>query len=326
MARKYRKGPKSLTELIGADYDILRQSGSSVVRTFYWAAFTLVVISVLTFLSVREAMNMLFHSIEVELLFSLFFSGLFLLMYVFLLNTFSNPSLDKRGNLLSASNVTRITFVVFMAFMISKPLEVRLLNSYITIETEQYKSQLLSNYKQRLDMLVEKDVVRFHKRKNYLRTQQQLRSSNAITQEIHEIDESLVNIESKNERHFTLANEKIAKSDFFIFKIKSVTHHALGWFAFLGILVLFLLPGYLVYSIAEDDSYYMHKKEQENNIVLRHYKEFLLRYSRVFSQKYGRSISYYSVFADAPYNTKRKSDNKYNSQKDFLDRFMTPET
>ena len=213
-----------------------------------------------------------------------------------------------------------------MAFIISKPLEIKILHDFVQPQTDQYKASLLNSYEKQLNKLTENDVSRLQQSKKYLFDQQELHQSSAISNEIDDINKALYSIQTDRLQHITLANDKIAQSDFFVYKIKIVAGTYRGWLIFFIVLTAFLLPGLLVYFIPDDDIYYKAKREQEQNIVVNSYDRFLIEYSKILS-RYGLADTRpYSVFEDPPFNTKRKSDNSYHNQKIFLERFFSSET
>ena len=326
MARKFKQAkPRSLMQLIGADYDIIMSSGTAVRGNFYWAAFVLVFIFMMTFWTVRTAVEMMFHRLFVELLLSAFFSVLFCLIYVFLLNTFSKQSIATRRKLFSLANVCRFGFVFIMAYMLSKPLEISIYKNYVDQKTIAYKGKLIESYSARMDsmMLQDKELLNAHK--NRLVVQQQTYPTKMLSQEIFLIDRKLLSIQTQKEDFLSIVKDKMDASSFFVYKVRCVAAYPGGWVVCFAVLVLFLLPGYLVYSISEDDAYYKAKKAYEDDIIKNDYKWFLHSYNKIFNEQYQKDIHYYNNFVDAPFNKIRKGDYEYKPQTDFLKQFLSSE-
>ena len=90
--------PKNFIGLIGAEYELMHQSGESVLKKFYFAAILILSIMIISFLSIFYAVELLTHIVLVEIILSTFLSILFALIYIFLINTFSkekNSSVSK---------------------------------------------------------------------------------------------------------------------------------------------------------------------------------------------------------------------------------------
>ena len=160
--------PKSFIQLIGAEYDILKKSGSASLSKFYIAAITIIVILLISICSILYAMELLFHMIHVELILSIFVSLLFVFIYVFLLNTFSKnifkPNHDKKQNVwlrrIKLSDMIRTGFVVFIAFLISKPVEVFIFQNELMEKVKVHRLDIVSKYNEKLSKLNGHDILK----------------------------------------------------------------------------------------------------------------------------------------------------------------------
>lgn len=324
MAKKLSKKvrPRSLTYLIGVEYQLLKDYGEGVKSKFILTASLLIIIFLITTISVWYAIDQLFHNIVFEIFFSLFFSGLFLLIYIFLLNTFSKESIKVGKRFFAFSNISRFLFLVFMTFIISKPIEIILFNKYISARAETYKEEMYSSYTQKINSLIEIDLEELQRKKTYWMSQNRLHHSSIIEASLAKIDKQILDKNAKRSRYLVLSKNEISQADCFLFKIKVTSNSYVGWFVCLLILVVFITPGYLIYNISGNAMYYKKKKELEQKIITDHYKFFNEEYHKLFTQLHGLKIYFYSKYEDPPYNTIRNSESSSLGQKDFIKKFQ----
>src|SRR4051812_39867934 len=88
-------GLKKLVSLLGADFDIMNRAGTGVQTKFYFSAIIIISIFVTSCFSIGYAVDLLFHSLIIEIALSLFLSSLFVCIYIFLLHTFAKKQLGK---------------------------------------------------------------------------------------------------------------------------------------------------------------------------------------------------------------------------------------
>lgn len=318
--------PKSFVALIGAEYKLLKQSGSKAIVKFYVASVTIVLIFLLSFLSIMYAMELLFHLLYVELLFSLFFSLLFVFIYIFLLNTFSK-SLHKKVSVvqakwgLSLSNLIRAGFVAFMAFLIAQPTAAYLKRTQLDQLVSAHQRAMLDSYAATLQSLQHQDVVRINTAIAKYESQLTLYPLPALQEAVSKMQAELASLHRVRQRNIDKAILKIASSDFFLYRVSIMSRLPVVWFISLLFILLFLLPGWLIYSVSKDDAYYRLKKEQEEAQITRAFQAFEKWYVDIFYQRFQLRLRYYSVFEDPPFNQVRKAKPSYQSQHDFLLKF-----
>ncbi|RFM26559.1 hypothetical protein [Deminuibacter soli] len=69
--RSWMFSPESFVRLLGAEYSLMRSAG--VLQRFYISSLLIVAIMLLTWLSVRYAIDLLFHAIIIEIALAIFF-------------------------------------------------------------------------------------------------------------------------------------------------------------------------------------------------------------------------------------------------------------
>ena len=131
--------PKGFIKLLGGEYDLMQKAGGTVLFKFYLSSVIILFIAFVSFVSIVYAIELLFHAIIVEVLLSTFLSLLFLLLFIFIVNTFTKDARQRK--LLNLSNITRLGFVMFIGFIISKPIEAFLYRHTIETDIVQHKTQ-----------------------------------------------------------------------------------------------------------------------------------------------------------------------------------------
>lgn len=291
--------PKRLTRLIGAEFHLMRDAG--VLRRFYVSSILVLLICLVTAVSVFYAIALLFHTLPIELTLSAFFSLLFVCIYIFLINTFAKA---KRVNtkLLNASNVIRIGFIIFMAYLIAQPLLTLLFSAQLETAVAAYRTRLLDHHLEQIDNLSRKELSGLRAKREYYYHQQQAFSTDYYDRTIAKLDSSLKAVANKSARLKNEAAQTISRNSFFLFRILQVyRQYPIVWLLSLFVIVLFVLPGYLVYSISSANEYYVLKKQQEYDLVLSAYTDFLEQYPLK-----SEVAIIFSRYEDPPFNQVRK--------------------
>lgn len=325
--------PKSFIMLLGAEYEIMKQAGSNVLLKFYISAVTIFIIMIISFISVRYAIELLFHNTLIEIFLSVFLSLLFVLMYIFLINTFSKKHMHEEDDDQNSgkeknkkyawnfSNVSRIGFVIFMGFMLSKPLEIMKLSVPLLSDVQMYKSGLMQNHAEKINSLYVTEENKLHQKVARL---QQINTDHQLDSEIRDINNKLIALNNQKLTLSSLANYRINKSSFFVFQIQTATRkYKISWLICMIVILIFLLPGYLIYSISKNDEYFKMKSSREKLLVENAYQAFIKKYVSIFREEYNADVSFNTVYLNPPFNTRRKSDHTYKSSKDFFSKFSS---
>ncbi len=285
-------------------------------------------ILLLTICSIFYATEMLFHVPQVEALLSTFISLLFVFIYIFLLNTFSKQVfVDKKAEevpwwkKIRITNIVRVGFVVFMAFLIAKPVEIFVFRVYLEPKVEAHRDVIFNSYRQKIESLNNADVQKIQQALVFYRSRYQKYATPAINERIQNLNIELSEIKASQADNFAVAKLRIERSDFLLYRIKTVSHYPLPWIICTAMIILFLFPGYLIYSISNNDTYYKLKHDWERKMISEEYSAFSKQYTKIFKESFNLDRTSYTVFVDPPFNEKRKEQPSFQTQSDFLKKF-----
>lgn len=304
---------KGFIKIVGGEYELMQKAGGTVLFKFYLSSVIILIIAILSFVSIFYAIELLFDIMLVEILLSTFLSLLFVLLLIFIVNTFTKDTRQRK--LLNASNVTRLGFVMFIGFIISKPIEALWYKDIIQADVENQKATLVKDHTTKINRLFEHDLAKLMAAKT--------RCMNlGLPAAIPQIDEKLVLIDQKKNNLAAVSAIRIEHGAYFIYRIKVISGKYPGaWLISLFVVTLFLLPVYLIYSISSDEEYFKTKKEQEKKMIERAYKAFTKKYSEIFMAAYNVKLDFYSKYEDPPFNTLIKKPPFCRSVNDFHERF-----
>jgi len=308
--------PKSFVKLLGAEYDLMKKAGGNVLLKFYVSSFVICLIAVISFLSVRYAMELLFHMRVVEIALSFFLSALFFLMYVFLINTFAKDAQEK--NSINFSNVTRTAFVVFIGFILSKPIEIYAYRDRLSTEVATFRQKLVQEHTEKINALYSKELQKLENRIKWL---PEIDVNGSSSEDIDSLKTVFKETQNKMGRLNSISQQRIAKGCFFIYRVTSVVRHAWSWAICLVVLIIFLIPGAIIYSISRGDNYFKLRKERDDRIISISYSNFLSAYKLLFKERYGLAVEVYSKYEDPPFNTILKKDPAYHDFAKFHDKY-----
>lgn len=309
--------PKSFIKLLGGEYELMHKAGGKVLSKFYLSAIVILFIAVLSFLSIFYAIELLFHAVVLEIILSLFLSSLFVLLFIFIVNTFTKDARQRR--LFNFSNVTRLGFVMFIGFIISKPIEAFIYRDDIEVAVEKRKAELIKYHNSRIDLLFNRDLKELLNSKNRYNS---LNVKGGFTADILKIDQQIQLIDFKKNNLSASSAFRIEQGAHFIYRIKTISvKFPRAWLISLSVVILFLLPVYLIYSISSDEEYFKRKHAQEKRMVEKAYHAFTQKYADTFLDKYGLHLEFYSNYEDPPFNTSLKKPPVCKTPNDFHERY-----
>jgi hypothetical protein len=319
-----KKSNRGLLKLIGLEFEILSSSNTNVIILFLLTSISLIFVVLLTFISIEYAFEFIFNNFYVDLFLSIFISYLFGNIYVFLIHTISKDTVSKniKKRFLSVSNISRIGFIVFIAFIISKPIEVYLLQKQIDPIVESYKLNIINKSNKVFQNLYEEkfedidNEIYSEKVENEARMIEQSPKLISLIKKKNQYEEELQNLIINNQN-------EILNSNFFITKIKILSSSfILSWVICIIIIIVFLMPVYFLYKINSNHDYYINKSNYERNLIDDEYINFKKEYSKIFLKKYGIQVSYYETYLDHPYKTLKKSQTS-KDQSDFINKYFS---
>lgn len=316
---------KSIVSLIGIDYTILEKSGNDNLGKFYIASFLVLVILGISFMSVFYAFDLMFNMWHAEILLSSFFSLMFFTIYIFLIQTFSKELFPTayKVRFFNLSNLSRVAFVFLIGFLIAQPIKIFVLRHQLDSDVEIYKNQLYLKFCKVNANLYATDLTKLNNQKLYY---QSLPKSSSINVQIKKINNGILEIGNQISSANNQAKISISNSNFFIKRIEMSNRYSRTSIVTFLILTLFFTPILLIYSISGTSKYYKLKKTNDKNLVDREYAIFKYKYSQIFKIKHKlENVEFHEPFSNPPFNTIRKPDPSYLSQKDFFDNLMSDE-
>ncbi|MFT3701689.1 MAG: DUF4407 domain-containing protein [Agriterribacter sp.] len=325
--RGWKTSPKSFIALIGAEYDLLVEAGSTSIMRFLTASLLILVVAILTFVSIFYAMEMIFHHPYVEWLMAIFISGLFITIYIFLINTFSKKGQVKEKQTgtwdgqFTLANSIRTGFILFIAFLIAYPLEVLMFSAVIDQKVERYKSSLIENHNAKVHQLYNKEsAIIEQKLIEYTGLWNQYPTGD-LQQSIKNLEKKLIEINNQEQRDLFAVNAKVQQSDFLLYRIQLVSRYPYCWLITLAVMVIFFLPGYLIYSIASDDAYYRLRSERDRELITEQYVFAREWYSGILQESCGVQTTLYNVYTDPPFNSQLPLAVTYEAEQKFIEKF-----
>jgi hypothetical protein len=224
-----------------------------------------------------------------------------------------------RNGILNASNVIRLGFIAFIGFLIAQPLAILLYKGPLSPSVEKYKQDLLQSHTGKVDALVKNELAGLNVRLIYYSGQKELSGTNVYDKDIDRIGRKKSAIQDKAGSLKLAAARTIDHSRFFLYQVEKIGRtYPLSWLVTLFIMLLFLLPGYLVYTISSQHEYYRLKKEQEKALVLHAYDFFTAHYKTLFKDK----VPIFSRYEDTPFNKVRKEPVVPSSMSEFLRKYL----
>lgn len=272
-------------KISGADAYIIERCEVETQKRFAFIGQLVFVIFCLCIISVFYAMHNIFKNDFEATLIAIFVAFTICNIYLLMLGTLSKNVLpfrfDAKTSIL-ASNLFRLSYLIIIAFIISKPLEVAISQPFLK---EDIKLEKQAKFKE-------------------------------LSINFNNLDETKKAIE------IAVIQKLINDSDYTITQIKFLCtklKYAYSWLITLAVVFIFLLPAYLKFNISENKYYYIEKKRVERHIIESEYEDFKKTYSQIFHSKHNVTTIYFEYYEDAPYNTKVKENKIYtHSENDFI--------
>ncbi|MDF2380971.1 DUF4407 domain-containing protein [Nostoc ellipsosporum NOK] len=304
---------KHFIRLAGGDYFLVMRADAALARKYAIAGMLMLGLLLLSLTSVFYGMDLLFHNWPAELGLSFFIACLFCFIYVFLMTTFTRRA---AGGYLTASNIVRIFFVVFIAVLVSKPLEIWLFNARVEESVAERKVFILKEHRNGAYKLYQHDLQALEYKRDRI-----LAKPYYENEELVLVNEALDHISAKLKESEVLLIRRLEQTSLLIYRIQTVSRYPVAWLFTLVIIAVFLLPGFLVYTVANDSRYFESKYRKERQLVKDEYAIFLLEYKKILG-KWDAAISHYSVYIDPPFNTQRKKQPGYGAQEAFFEKYL----
>lgn len=250
---------------------------------------------------------MLFQSYAVGIPAALFFAWMITNVYLFLLYTLSKNVLPHAPATKTRvfSIACRIVFICFIAIVVSKPIEVLLFSAPLAGDIETFKKEQLEKYAVLTNEYFDGEIGAL---KQTIEKQKKL-SDGAARVEQYEL---LVQKRENQKRELLMRMENlVGRSNYYVRSIVILNEkYPICWFFTLLVVAVFLTPANLKNFLGEASNFYKCKKEIETHLIRYEYAQFKAEYKRLLKEKYDADKDFSEPFADAPFNTKLKTDDR----------------
>lgn len=302
--------------LSGDDYGAIMECEKKVQHRFFAIGCFVAFIFLLCFASSYYSSTQLFDNYLVGIPLGMFFAGMVVNLYLLILYTLSKNTLPHVPSVPAKvfSLLIRVVFLLFMATLVSKPLEALIYNTALSEDISAFKKEEVAKY----GRLADKHLA---DQAEGLRNLIVKRSTNAGSS----IDPSLTRILANEVARNNISKIAMAKlvdeSPYFIRRISILsTTYLETWIITLVIAAVFFAPLAMRALVKNTTDFYDKRRELEIRLVDQAYAEFKKGYSRTFRLDHNLHVEYSESYEDPPYNTVRKVDQRvFQSEKELID-------
>jgi hypothetical protein len=307
-----------LWRISSSDYNIIRTCDRSIRNKFRYVGLSVFFVIILCFVSSYYAFAELFNAYIIAIPFAVFFALMIFNIYLLLLTTLERNLVPHISSLQSRSIslVLRIGFILFIAIIISKPIEMIFFEDTVKADITNFKYQKIEDYKTQLTKLHKNEIDEINKDKNRF-----LNYGNGYIEEVKQLDAKLNLIQTSIDDQMSKIRTKINRANFFIQGVKLLSNnHRVCWFFTIIICFCFVLPIILKLYISESSPYYQRKAEIEKELISTEYTTFKNEYTLLFKSKMDLDVVYFDGnYTDPPFNTKHvKDETEYFNEEDFI--------
>jgi len=306
--------------LSGEDYSIIRKSPASLRNLFFAIGVFVFFVFVTCAVSLTMLFSNLFDVTFFAVIFAIFLAWMVTNIYLLILYTLSKRTICEVPELKCQilPNLIKYGFIIFMALLVTKPIEVFVFSSDLGKDIKHYKAIQLDKYTKLTSEFFDQE-------------------SNAIKQLIQQQKDGPSSFDSNHNtsiqlEKILLENEKrkkdliskmevlISKSSFYIQRIILLcTKYPKCWLVSLFVLFVFMLPAIMKHLISSQSEFYKLKKNIETKIVLEEYMAFKEVYNQIIQGKFGAQYKWGESHVDPPFNTIRiEKDANLASEDDFI--------
>lgn len=195
--------------------------------------------------------------------------------------------------------------VIVIAIFISSSLCVKIFDSKIDVELNEYKSNLVQDYEVLLENTYGNQIaelIKSYKEEKELNTliNKKFNGSDTLVLQTN-IDE----IQQLRQTKIENFNSAILDSSFFIRRVTIISGHLIFWVTSILIILFFLVPLYIFNQSNYFLNYQSIRKNINNKLVLQEYNNFKNSYENLISSSAGKQISLEERYEDPPFNTIR---------------------
>lgn len=304
-------------KLSGDDYTVINKCSIKTQNRFVLIGMLVFGIFILCFVSCLYTFIELFNNYLIGTPVAIFFSLTIINIYRLLLHTLTKKVLPhvkfKKSGIFTV--IVRIVFISLIAVVVSKPLEVMLFSFLLKNEIYTFKKEKLEKYTSQTAEFFDKQIGEIkHEIEQQINLQRDLQK--------FEITKYQMLLQDKETEKLKLIEDMqilVKGSNYYIRSIIILnTKYPICWLFTLITITIFLIPAYKKNKVSLDSNYYKIKKSIEINLVAKDYELFKQKYNSIFREKFGINVSFNEVYADAPFNTTPKLDERKFMEEDIL--------
>jgi hypothetical protein len=316
--------------LSGDDYRVINNLSLEVKAKFVSIGIFVFFIFVLCLVSSYFTYTQLFQDYIIGIPIAIFFAYMFTniyLLFLYTLNKNSFPEYNEETKSKFKKVITytrkntsrllslffRMLFIVFIAIIISKPIEKLFFTFPVSEKIFEYKEELIRRNKNKID------VLSFDKITNY---RNEIIKITSIRPGVDTSYYSSLIIQVQNERlqEHKAIEEIVKKSNFYVQSIIILMkYYPQSWIISLITISIFLFPAFIKNFMSEQNEYFAKKRKMDRELVENDYFRFKHSYNMFMFKKYGQEYVWEEHFEDAPFNTiRKKDDRRFEKETDLL--------
>ena len=295
---------KSIIRFFGIDPEQL------VVQTerLWLFVMTIVLSLALSFYGFYYAMFETTGIFGMSLAIGLFFSLLVLNLYRLFFSLISIKYRPSPSFMVMAIYVVKRGYIlVIIAAFVSKTVETQLLAPALNSHISNWKSELLSNYQNTLDINTESEKEQaFAEYSNSIEDDILFDRDSESSKEKYKIvrDNKLQQINKKLTIRNRAMTAQISNSSFFITKLRFLSERLLGsWLITICIVVLFLYPVYMYLFDPMFLDYARSCDDLHNKRIISEHKSFVDKYNVIIKGSTNKDLRWEDQYVDPPFNT-----------------------
>jgi hypothetical protein len=299
---------KILSFIFGFDKNLLKIEKEDLSIVLYFTFFYLFLISISAY-AFYHAMYLVTDNLFISIVISMFFSFLIHNMYRLIIATsFKANSLKSKRQLYSYISIKGFLIIVLSIF-ISKSICTDVFESDIKSELRNYKSEIILNYKENLDINFLDELADLKKRfQDKITFNNLMDIPNSVENDILFKNE-LEKIDQKKQAEMDVIYKAVNNSNFFMKKIRIVSSQPKHWFFTLLSVIIFLVPIYIYNRSAFFLKYQNALLSNNKKLILNEYEIYKSTYINLLSSETNQEIIINERYEDPPFNTILKQRN-----------------
>ena len=299
---------KVLSFIFGFDKNLLKveKDDLNVVLSFTFFYLFLMSLSIYAF---YHAMYLVTDNLFISIVISMFFTFLVHNMYRLIIATsFKANSLKSKRQLYAYISVKGFLIIVLSIF-ISKSICTDVFENDIKRELRTYKSEIISNYKENLDLNFSYEMADLKKSYQDKKEFNKLMDIPNSAEDEVVFKTKLIKIEQKKQSEMDLVYKAVNNSNFFMKKIRIVSVQPKHWFFTLLSVMIFLVPIYIYNRSAFFLKYQNALLSNNKKLILNEYEIYKSTYINLLSSETNQEIIINERYEDPPFNTILKQRN-----------------